>query len=37
MINEQKIVDFEKYCQKCTHYPKSESECFNVYNWFSLL
>lgn len=24
--DEQKIVDFEKYCPKCEHYPKSESE-----------
>lgn len=24
--DDQKIVDFEKYCPKCEHYPKSESE-----------
>ena len=24
--DEQKIVDFEKYCPKCEHYSKSESE-----------
>lgn len=26
MDNDQKIVDYEKYCPKCQHWSKSESE-----------
>lgn len=32
--DDQKIVGFENYCQKCEHYPKSESEdpCWECLN-----
>lgn len=33
-VDDKKIVDFEKYCQKCEHYSKSESEdpCWECLN-----